>query len=873
MSTQITSGYFGSSPQCYYILYAEQLWGSGTRRGIRVYAQIKVNGSGSSSYGYPLSIRMWAHNIDGNWMWCKGNEFWYGTDGIREYYQDFDIDVGTNSSTSIGVGFRVQRSDGGSSSWNGGGGSGYFTVGSTNTAPSLSGIISTSPSGTIAENTKVLSVTCPEASDNEGNLTGYRIQMAVNKSGNFFDVLNSNDKTRTVNVDISGYGEGTVFEFRADAHDSYGANSSGWITSYYITKNTLTPNTLNGGSNIEFNTDNVVFTFSGAKNTYTGTNSDVFTMSLSSNDITVYNQNVKTSPVTLSIYKNGTLPTGPYIKFSDLIAKFKGSSYKGSLTFVLTTSNAFGTSKTSSKTLSVNLQIAPNPATSQQISLVQSESTAYLTIGTTSNKYFIPDGSKVVRIKWNAGSGKLGEDIKYELYVAYGSGSWQKVADLTQGTNYYNHVIPKQTISQQFKYMIRTICSYNTSLYTDAVTTAQTLHFYNTPTLTVGTITRTSTTADVQVTVKSNSSIPNINTVGSWKCCSKGTTTVVSSGSLGQAQIVQVIKVISLTDAGTYDLSVTYKDDTGFSSNVSITISIGQNLPAFFVNKYGAGIGGVKAEAGKELNIQGSGNILNDLIVGRNTNIKGTITVGSSTTLNGAVSVGGTTTAKLVKTTGLEVSGVAAVTSDLNVGGVIKEKGYTVYHTGRKPTSEDVGAMGLQGELGDNKNLDNYRENGVWFQQYDSSARTGTNYPIARAGVLVVKSNPTKTLIFQSYRTYGPFDETYTRTYHTDYGWLPWKYEGSGTVEGDGYGLMRVGKLIFVSGWNTVFSGEESSKKVWYPTTFPTKTLAVTITQQWVQGCNGNGYDMVITALDNDGFWMNPAANTGRRVLWMAVGH
>lgn len=609
MSTQITSGYFGSSPQCYYVLYAEQIYGSGTQRGVRVYAQIKVNGGSSSSYGYPLNIEMWANGKYGGWTWCKGTERWYGTDNAREFYQDIYVDVGTTASVGINVGFHVTRSDGGSSSWNGGGGSGTFTVGSTNTPPYWSNgkfelrngsATGTLLSGIIPENITDIFAMWSGGADNEGGILRYGLNCTT---GNGYNTIYYDTGT-SYKHNVGTGNEGVTYDYYVDIRDDHDALSSDKLYAK-VTKNTFTPHTISSAANIEFNTDNIVFTFTGAKNTYTGTNSDAFTMALSSNDITVYNQNVKTSPVTLAIYKSGTLPTGPYIKFSDLVSKFKISSYKGSLTFVLTTSNAFGTSKTSSKTLSVNLQTAPNPVTSQQISLVQSESTAYLTIGTTSNKYFIPDGSKVVRVKWNAGSGKLGEDIKYELYVAYGSGSWQKVADLTQGTNYYNHIIPKQTISQQFKYMIRTICSCNTSLYTDVVTTAQTLHFYNTPTLTVGTITRTSTTADVQVTVKSNSSIPNINTVGSWKCCNKGTTTVVSSGNLGQSQTVQVIKATSLTDAGTYDLIVTYKDDTGFSSNVSITISIGQNQSIFYVNKYGAGVGGTKAEAGKELNVKG----------------------------------------------------------------------------------------------------------------------------------------------------------------------------------------------------------------------------------------------------------------------------
>lgn len=66
---------------------------------------------------------------------------------------------------------------------------------------------------------------------------------------------------------------------------------------------------------------------------------------------------------------------------------------------------------------------------------------------------------------------------------------------------------------------------------------------------------------------------------------------------------------------------------------------------------------------------------------------------------------------------------------------------------------------------------------------------------------------------------------------------------------------------------------ESNAKKLWFPKAFPNKCLTAVIANRWVAGSSGNGYDMVITDINNDGIWINPCGNTWRKVEWIAIGY
>lgn len=660
----IASGIHGSGPGMSYEFYAEQTSGSGNNRTIKITLKLKAGQYSTSYYAYPVQ---WRANVNGSWsgwMSVKGGEAWRGSDGFRTFTYTATTNVGTTSSKSITVG--IETDSIGYTHWDFSK-TGSLTVSQTNVAPSLSGTVSidgSTSNRTISENTTQLVIKTPAASDT--NLSGYRFRVSVN-GGGYTEIYRGSSTSYTHN--ISGYGEGTTFKYVVDAYDSVGAWSAN-IYSPTITKNKFIQDNISSTSSIAFGTTTIAFTYSGASNTQSGV---TITKTLScDNGITVYNPNITAaSPINLKIWRTGEATpasTQPYVRFDDIKKVFATTTNKGKgvLNFTLTSRNSNGTTKTSSEAINVNLQVNPNN-TSASISLVQTESTNYLSIASSTNKYFIPDGTKVTRVKWSSVTGKLGEAVTYQVYVAYGSGGWTKIADLPTGTTYYNHAVPVQTVSQQFKYKVRVISTYNSDNFSEATTSAQTLHYYNEPSLTQGTITRAATTADVIVTIKSNSSIPNINTKGTWAVYKSGTTTpVVSSGNLSVAQTSQTLKLTGLTDANTYDLKVTYNDDTGYmATNKVTTIKISANLPIMFINKYGVGANGVAADSSNSLKIKG------------NANIAGTLNA-----------------------------------TNVQVGG------NNVYHTGRKPTPADIGASPTSHNhfncgIIDAKDLNNYTTEGL----------------------------------------------------------------------------------------------------------------------------------------------------------------
>lgn len=546
-------------------------------------------------YGYDININ-W--NIGG----ATGSRQIKSTADVSSGSTSFDVTCSTNASGGTLAAQIWTSSSADGTHWQNKMDTGSRTVNKStfNTPPSLDGGVTadgTTENKIISENKPSILVSWPAGSDTNNNLSGYRLRVSIN-GGGYAELTRTSSRSYTHNV--SGYGEGSTFRYAVDAYDSYGEWSK-TIYSGTITKNIFTPSSFNSSSKISYSDGNstIVFNVSGGGNT----DGSGISRSISCDGLTVYNGNAVEETTTVTVYRTGETPTGPYVRFDDIKNKFASTNYNNSLNFRLTTINNYGNSKYNIKNIGVDLRTNPNPVASCSISTT--DSTAYETVSSTGNKYFIPDSGKYITVIWETATGKLGEPITYDLYVSYGGGAWQLVTELLpQESTKYNHYVPKQNASQSIRYKVRTKTLYG--YYSDKDTSLETLHYYNSPSLSQGTITRGATTADVIVTIKSNSSIPNINTVGTWNCYDKGTSVSVSNGTLTVSQNAQTLKITGLTDAGQYDLKVTFKDDTGFSNNNIITIAIGANSPLFFVNKYGAGVNGVKANSDYSLLTNGS---------------------------------------------------------------------------------------------------------------------------------------------------------------------------------------------------------------------------------------------------------------------------
>ena len=609
----IRSGSVGTeSPYLQYELYADQTGGSVNNRTIKITLKAKIS---SGYYGYPAN---WRANINGTWsgwMRLKGTESWNKNDGFRTFEYSATTDVGTTSSKAITVGFGIDGY-GGDDTWDSTV-TGSFTVGATNRPPNppsniivRNGNSANSPvlsAGIVPENITTLYITWSAGSDPDGDQLTYVLNESINNGG-YVQRDFGTDLAHSYNT--NGWDEGGTIQFYIDARDTKGAWSSKTYSGVF-TKNRLTAGTIyEYSNNINFNTKSFEARFRGGSNT----DKSAVTYSCYSDSITIYNQTYTSdTKQKILIWRTGDATPAsnqPYIKFNELVELYRSNNFTGTLSMGLFSKNTHGTKKsTAAAAVQVDLRVAPNPAKGQNISTNTSYSPIYKKVASSNNYYFIPDGSNVCRVHWNLGSGKLGEDVRYEVYVSYNNGGWQKLADVPQGTSnyaYYNHVIPKQTVSQQFKYLIRTITSYG--YYSDAITPAETLHFYNTPGISVGTMTRGATTCDVKITVKTNTSIPNVGTVGSWL-----TNPATSRGNLNASQGEQNIAITGLTDAGTYTLKVTYNDNTGFSGNQVRDIAIGQNTPIFLINKYGIGVNGAQANSAIALNVKGAANVSNIL--------------------------------------------------------------------------------------------------------------------------------------------------------------------------------------------------------------------------------------------------------------------
>ena len=691
------------SPKMYYELYADNVSASGNNKTVRVTIKVKVNGTSASSFGYPVN---WRARLQtpyefkyGSWATLKGSEFWYGSDGLRTYSQDITFDGKTTASVSCIPNFEISSS---LSSWNGSSthASNFGTL-SSNTPPyfpSGSSLVLRNGSasgeilkGIIPENVSKIYASWSVGKDNEGGTLRYGLNVKINgaSSGTNLYLNTGRNYTHT----IGNGNEGQTLDYYVDMRDNQNALSSA-ITHPRITKNKFTQATLTARDSINFDSNSVYFTFSGAKNT---DGNSAFTYNISSSNITVYNQEISTSPFNMIIYREGDeVPEAPYIKFEDLKDYFKNNSYKGNITFRLTTTNAYGTVKSNDHIVDVDLRTSPKNITCS-ISKDKTLSTCIKTTADVGNDYFIPNEKDVIRVIWDGGDCKLGSDVTYDVHVKIGSGAFVEIArSLSSSIKHFDYMCSKVTRSQSivFRVIARTSFNYTTSKDTSSVT----LHYYNNPTLTVGTITRTDSTASVNITVKSTSSIPNINTVGSWKM-----STTNQTGNLTQSQTLQIINTTGLTSNGTYTLTITYNDGTGFASNVTKTVAIGANLPVFSINKYGAGVNGVEADSEIALKVNGKIYTSKGITLGRNTGISDG-TNGTYLRNNGSATVLSATKSTIF----LRPQGDTVSTNEVTINqyGTLNAKdvqvaGASVYTTNRKPTAGDVGALSVTGGVVD----------------------------------------------------------------------------------------------------------------------------------------------------------------------------
>lgn len=88
--------------------------------------------------------------------------------------------------------------------------------------------------------------------------------------------------------------------------------------------------------------------------------------------------------------------------------------------------------------------------------------------------------------------------------------------------------------------------------------------------------------------------------------------------------------------------------------------------------------------------------------------------------------------------------------------------------------------------LGASQDLNTYTSTGMYHQNSNADAGTGTNYPLAVAGVLTVKAD--EGFIYQEYQTYKDYGQQYRRQYYNG-AWSAWSEIWSSSEDGAGSGL------------------------------------------------------------------------------------
>lgn len=424
------------------------------------------------------------------------------------------------------------------------------------------------------ENASSLNLSWSGATDANGDVITYELYEEVD-NGSWVNIYTGTSKSYTRSIGSGSSTQGKTYDYYVKARDSKGAYASGTQDATQVQKNTLNNSTLASSSSISSSTSSIAFSWNAGSNT----DGSAVSYDLTANGVTVYNATNLTS-TSLSVAIVNSAPTsGAYILKSDLINKFASSNYNGTLNFTLTTKNNYGSAKTSSKSIAVDLRVTPTPATPTINK--NSNSTAYHTVATTGNSYFVPDGAKKIRVSWSGGSDYLGTTLSYDVQIKIGSGGYEtKFSNLT--TTYCDIVLAKQSVSQSFSIRVITKTGYNYSSYKD--TSAETLHYYNQPTVDLMDMTRTSTAVTAKIKLSANTSIPNVNfTTRSY--------TGVSSGTLTNTQSTQSISASGLNSNNKYTWTISVIDDVGlYTTAVTKTIEIPAYTPLFSVREKGVGV-------------------------------------------------------------------------------------------------------------------------------------------------------------------------------------------------------------------------------------------------------------------------------------------
>lgn len=447
----------------------------------------------------------------------------------------------------------------------------------------------------IPENTGSVTIDAPALNDKEQTTMYYDIYRYVNGQQDK-TIVRGATKTKgnryTTTDDISSLGQGAVIKYLIQGHDGVPAWAGDRWT-YVYTKNKLTPASATVSGAIGYSTANFVVTLSGALNS-DGTTGLKY--NLSSPQLTIYNAtNLTTSP-TITIFKSGTAPTTPYIRFDDLKSLTINNNWQGSFVINVETVNARGTKASKSVTVSVDLRTNPTSATFKAHG-------GLVTIGNAS--YYLPSHKDIV-ISWNAGSDPLGKAVTYDLQVKKGTGGYETIATGLTATSYtYKTSAVTAKTAFVFKVITRTTFNYTATKESDVIYA----HYYNTPTVSFGTPTRATNEFSIAVTTATRSSMENV-AISSRRYKGKSGSWITFAGS------PYTLRETGLTESQAYTITIEITDNSGLTgATQTFTDNVSAYIPILSIRKKGVGVNSIP-DGSSKFKVKGGADL--DFIASKN---------------------------------------------------------------------------------------------------------------------------------------------------------------------------------------------------------------------------------------------------------------
>lgn len=684
---------------------------TGTSATYRVSVAVYFTSSGW--YGFGMNGRVTINGVSKEIRFKNPSPSWDGSGHKGTWNFDITASAGSNGGT-LPANVRVWGTDGDGTVMDSG--SKTVSLSTWNTAPTWTGngnVNGWANATIMAENTGNVTVNFPSASDKEGNTLRYDVWRYINGSSN--SKIATGSTARSLTDNLSGFGQGTKVKYLFKVSDgSLWASGDKWTVEH--TKNTFTPATIKASGGIGYGTSSITLTVSGAKNTNGNTS---FSYRITNTDgLTIHNPTFtpnSSGQVTFSIYKgSGTRPSNPHIDFSQLKEYTKKGTYKGTLVLRLVSGNAYGSSGYKEVSISIDLRTAPVPAS------VANPTGAVTVAG---GSYFVHNLS-TVKVSWSGASDKLGAGtLSYELQYKYGSGAWTRLTTTT-GTSWSGKL---GAVSSATTCYFRVIA---TTTYGYSATSAEksiTMHYYNSPKVSYRSPNRTTSEFTVYIDSSTDTSITAV-------AISSRTFTGISGTAKAFTGASTLITDTGLTGSSNYSITVKVTDNSGLSNATrTITVPVTTYIPIMSITNKGIAIS-TTANPAYKLTIGGSLSVQGDLRIVDSANSfsgAGGIYTYKGNDVNGmgmAIQSGGTmvigggeSPRAYIETIANKSLEELHLTSDGGINFVtncqtmankitvtlsqngtfnapnIQVGGQNVYHTGRKPSASDVGALPIKG--------------------------------------------------------------------------------------------------------------------------------------------------------------------------------